>query len=146
MSFSFLMNKRGNVMPYVVVLIGFVAMPMMLLSVEITRAMYVDSHLQTATDTACAASVQAINTSQFINTGLLQVDITQGRNFAHREFNATVIDKDLKQYNPILISVERISDRVVACEASATLQWILPGLPALTLRASSTSELQAVRY
>ena len=34
-------NRKGYVMAYVVILIGTVAIPMLILSVEIVRAMYV---------------------------------------------------------------------------------------------------------
>jgi len=143
--YNFLVNKRGNIMPYVVVLIAFVAMPMMMLSVEITRAMYVNAQLQTATDAACAAAVQALDTAQFIETGLLQVDISQGRNFAQREFTTTLLDQGLNKYQAVLLSVNRLTDSIVGCEASAVIDWVLPGFPDLTLTTSSTSSAQAIQ-
>jgi len=137
-------NQRGNVMPYMVFLISMVAMPLMVLSIELVRAMYVDVHLQTAIDAACGAAVQAVNVPHFIQTGELMVDISQGRGFAQREFDATVVDHNLRKFNPALVSVNLVDNTTVSCFGTAEMQWTLP-VPALTFTAFAISETQAVR-
>jgi len=42
---KFLKNRKGYEMGYVAILIGTVAIPMLILSVEIVRAMYVEINL-----------------------------------------------------------------------------------------------------
>ena len=45
-------------MAYTTMLIALVVMPMMIVSIEIVRMMFVNLHLQTAVDAACAAASQ----------------------------------------------------------------------------------------
>jgi hypothetical protein len=53
-------------MLYSVMLITLVAMPMLILSSEIVRVMYVGVHIQTTVDSACTAAVQAVDVPYFI--------------------------------------------------------------------------------
>lgn len=140
-----LIDKKGNVMPYVVFLISLIIMPLMIMTMELTRAMYVDIHLQAATDAACSAASQAANVPYFIQTGELTIDISAGRTYAYREFDATISDHSLRKYFPVLTSVNLVSDTIVACESTAQMQWMLPGIPSLTLNSSALAETQARR-
>ena len=48
-----------------------VGVPLSSLSIDVTRMMYVRGHLQTASDAACQAAVDALDTPHFIATGEL---------------------------------------------------------------------------
>ena len=43
---SFLKDRKGYALPYSVIVIVLVGMPMMILSIELTRAMYVNVNIQ----------------------------------------------------------------------------------------------------
>jgi len=49
-------DQRGYTMAYFIMLIILVAMPMSIVSIEIVRMVFVDDHLQSAVDAACAAA------------------------------------------------------------------------------------------
>lgn len=141
----FLLDKKGNVMPYMVFLVAMLIMPLMVMTMEITRAMYVNVHLQAATDAACSAAAQAANVPGFIETGNLNINITDGRTYAYREFNSTVSDSTLRRYAPALTNVDLLTNTMVSCEAVAQMDWILPGIPPLVLHVNSLSEIMARR-
>ena len=141
----FLLDKKGNVMPYVVFLIAMLILPMMVMTMEVTRAMYVNIHLQAATDAACSAAAQAANVPGFIQTGDLLINISDGRTYAYREFDSTVSDSTLRRYSPALTKVDLLTNTMVTCEAIAQMEWILPGIPPLVLHVSSLSEIMARR-
>ncbi len=141
----FLFDKKGNVMPYIVFLVALLIIPLMVMTMEITRAMYVNVHLQAATDAACNAATQAANVPSFIQTGNLVINISDGRTYAYREFNSTVSDSTLRRYSPTLTAVDLITNTTVSCEAVAQMDWILPGVPPLVLHVGSLSEIMARR-
>ena len=137
---KFLKNRKGYVMAYVTVLIATVAIPMLILSVEIVRAMYVEVQLQAAVDAACEAAIQAVDVPFFIDNGVLQIDLDAASADAQREFNATVINHDITHYNPSLSGISLLTSTLVQCSSSATMQWFLPGIPALTLNAYAITQ------
>jgi len=53
-------------MPYTIMLLILVAMPMLILASEIARMMFVDMHFQTAVDGACVAASQGVDIPHFI--------------------------------------------------------------------------------
>jgi hypothetical protein len=137
---GFWKNRKGYVMAYVTILIGTISIPMLILSVEIVRAMYVEVQLQAAVDAACEAAIQAVDVSFFIHNGVLQIDLGAASTYAQREFNATVINHNIINYNPSLSGISLLTPTLVQCSSSATIQWLLPGIPALTLHANSLSQ------
>jgi Flp pilus assembly protein TadG len=132
-------DRTGYVMAYVVVLIGTVTIPMLILSVEIGRAMYVEVQLQAAVNAACESAAQAVNVPVFIDTGVLQIEEGAATANAQREFDATVISSNITGYTPTL-GVAFPTSISVACTSSATLVWLLPGVPSLTLHADAFSQ------
>lgn len=54
-------------MGYSAMSIVLVAMPMMIMAIEIVRMMFVDVHLQSAVDAACAAASQGVDIPYFFN-------------------------------------------------------------------------------
>ena len=136
----FLHDRRGYVMPYMVMLLTLVAIPMLILSVEITRAMFVEVQLQAAVDAACDAAIQAVDVPFFIHNGVLQIDQGAAASYAVREFTATVIRHNINNYNPALSGLSFPSADTVQCSGSATMGWFLPGVPSLTMSAASVAQ------
>lgn len=137
---KFLKNRKGYVMAYVTILIASVAIPMLILSVEIVRAMYVEVHLQAAVDAACEAAIQAVDVPFFIHNGVLQIDLGAASSYAQREFDATVINHNISSYNPSLSGISLLTSTLVQCSSLATMEWLLPGIPAMTLHANALSQ------
>jgi hypothetical protein len=125
-------------------LITLVAMPMLILSSEITRALYVNIHIQTAVDSACTAAVQAVDVPYFIDYGVIKISRSTAVSYAQRDFNATVARSNIESYSPSLTSIS-IHDNVVECNASAQMIWSLPGIAPLTFNVYSAAEAEARR-
>jgi len=138
-------NLEGYVMPYSAVLILLVGMPMMILSVEITRAMYVNVNIQTAVDAACAAAAQAVDVDHFITTGEVVIISSWAGSYAQRDFDATIANANIQNYSPSLTGVSIMNGSQVFCTANATLNWLLPGVPAISIDVASASEAVARR-
>ncbi len=141
---KFIKDCRGYVMPYSVMLIALVAMPLLILSAEITRSLYVGVHIQTAVDSACTAAIQAVDVPYFIENGVVRIDSSEAAGYAQREFNATVARSSIENYNPTLTSLI-IVDNVVECHASAQMVWSMPGVAPLTFNVTSAAEAEARR-
>ncbi len=143
--FRLLRNKRGYAMALNTMLIALVGMPMLILSSEIVRALYVNVHIQTAVDAACTSAVQAVDVPHFVATGELVIDSDQAAAFAQRDFNATVARSNIETYLPSLNSVSIVNNTVVECSASAQIIWIMPGLAPATINVMSVAEAEARR-
>ena len=141
----FFIDRRGYAMALNTVLIVMVAMPMMILSSEIVRALYVNVHIQTAVDAACTAAVQAVDVPHFVTTGELVINSDEAGSYAQREFNATVANSNIQKYSPVLSGVSIINNAIAECRATATMTWMLPGIPALTMDVFSAAEALARR-
>ncbi len=141
---KFYNDRRGYVMPYSVMLIALVAMPLLILTSEIVRSLYVNVHIQTAVDSACSAAVQAVDVPYFIDNGVIRIDSSTAAAYAQREFNATVSRSDIEDYNPVLTALE-IEENVVVCHATAQMIWSLPGIAPLTFNVLSAAEAEARR-
>jgi hypothetical protein len=140
-----LKDRRGYALALNVMLIVLVGMPMLILSTEIVRSLYVNVHIQTAVDAACTAAVQAVDVPHFVATGELLIDSAQASSFAQREFDATVARSNIEAYSPSLNSISIISNTVVECYASAQIVWTMPGLAPLTMNVMSAAEAEARR-
>jgi acyl CoA:acetate/3-ketoacid CoA transferase len=125
-------------------LIALVAMPMLVLSAEITRSLYINVHIQTAVDSACTAAVQAVDVPYFVDYGVIRIDPSNAVSYAQREFNATVARSNIEDYNPALTSVS-INNNVVECRASAQMIWSFPGIAPLIFNVLSAAEAEARR-
>lgn len=137
---SFCKDRRGYVMAYMVILLLTVGLPMLMLSVEITRAMFVQVQLQTAVDSACDAAVQAVDVPHFISTGVLLIQQGVAASYASREFTSTVINHSLNHYSPSLTGLSFLTLTKVQCTGSASMSWFIPGIPSLTISAVSVAE------
>ncbi|MCD6356815.1 MAG: hypothetical protein J7L66_05960 [Anaerolineaceae bacterium] len=131
-------------MPYTIMLITLVAMPMLVLSSEVARMMFVDVHLQAATDAACAAASQGVDLPHFIATGELKIDPSTAAVNAQREFNSSVQNAGINQYSPSLSRLSISGLTTVYCHGSASMTWMLPGIAPVILTADSAAEARAV--
>lgn len=143
--FKLIKDRRGYAMPFNVMLITMVAMPMLILSSEIVRALYVNVHIQTAVDAACTAAVQAVDVAHFVGTGELRIDAAEASAFAQREFDGTVARSGIESYSPSLDSLSINNNTIVECRASAELVWSLPGIAPLAMNVYSAAEAEARR-
>ncbi len=141
----FLFDRRGYAMAFNAVLMSTVALPMLIMSAEITRALFVNVNIQTAVDAACAAAVQAVDVPHFVATGELIIDADEAGSYAQREFNSTVANSNIQNYSPALSGISIENDTIAECYASATMTWLLPGIPPLTMNVTSASEALARR-
>ena len=132
-------------MPYTIMLIVVVAMPTLILSSEIVRMMFVDVHLQTAVDAACAAASQSVDMPHFIATGEVVIDVFSASANAQREFDSTVQNAGINQYNPGLGAISLLTPSSVYCTGNAVMTWMLPGISTVTLTAESAAEARAVQ-
>ena len=138
--------ERGQVMPYMAVFLALVVVPLAVLSVDVVRALYVRTHLQTATDAACEAAAQAIDAAAFRSGGAERINLGLGTGYAQREFAATVAEKGIVGYSPALTGIWLQSPTVVACRAVASVQLLIPAAPvALNVSATSVSEMRVRR-
>lgn len=138
--------ERGQVLPYVAVFLALVVVPLAVLAVDVVRALYVRTHLQTATDAACEAAAQAIDAAAFRSSGAERINLGLGAGYAQREFAATVADQGIVGYGPALTAIWLQSPTVVACRATASVHLLIPASPvALNVSAVSVSEMRVRR-
>ncbi|MDO9545315.1 MAG: hypothetical protein Q7J07_01015 [Pelolinea sp.] len=64
---------------------------------------------------------------------------------AQAEFNASVANSDINQYTPTLAGLSITDGTVVHCQGTAVMTWMLPGVPPITLNATSVAETRARR-
>src|SRR5690349_5949077 len=98
----FLFGRGAFAMPYYAVVLAAVAVPLMILSLDVTRFFYLRTHLQSATDAACEAAAQALDLPHFKSTGEARVDLALARGYANREFSTTTSEQGITKYTPVL--------------------------------------------
>lgn len=134
-------SERGDVMAWFAMLILLVGVPLASLSIDITRLMYVRTHLQAASDAACQAAADALDVRAFRDSGTARIEPGLARSQASQVFSATVADAGRVQFSPSL-SLSLLSPLVVRCSATASVVPMIPITPALTVRVTTTSELR----
>lgn len=135
-------SQQGQVMPYMAIFLALVVVPLMILCVDVVRALYVRTHLQAAADAACEAAVQALDEPAFIQSGVKRIDLGKGAGWAAQHFSATCSEKGLVRYSPSLTSVSLRSPTIVFCAARAEVELLIPVSPALPVSVRTVSELR----
>jgi hypothetical protein len=102
--------------------------------------MNVQINLGAALDAACEAASQAVDVPFFINNGVLQIVQGTAATYAQREFDSTVLYHNIQNYSPSLTGLTYPSAAVVQCAATATMQWLVPGIPAISLHANAIAQ------
>lgn len=136
---------RGYSMALYAVILATVGIPLMSLSVDITRLMYARTHLQAAVDAACEAGAQALDVPTFQTTGVRQIDYALALSYALREFHTTVSSTSLMRSGAHLSAVQLVSPTVLSCSGTVQVDPMVPLLPEMTAGARSTSELRVDR-
>jgi hypothetical protein len=98
-----------------------VLLPLLSLSVDVTRAFYVRLHLQSAADAACEAAALALDVPQFRQTGRAEIHSGLAYDWAGREFAATLADQSAINYAAALGQISFTGPRTVLCRASASV-------------------------
>jgi hypothetical protein len=136
--------EKGTVSVYWAAAMLFIV-PLLALSIDMPRALYVRSHLQAATDAACEAAAMAVDVPVFRETGVAKIKYDEARVWAAREFTATVADSGIWGYGPSLNSVVLETPLIAACVASASVNPLVPVSPAMNIVVRSTSESRVGR-
>jgi uncharacterized membrane protein len=132
-------SEKGSAAIYWAAAMFFIV-PLMALSIDMPRALYVRSHLQAATDAACEAAAMAVDVPVFRETGVAKIKYDEARVWAAREFVATVADQGIWGYSPALTSVVLETPLIASCTASASVNPLIPISPAMNIVVRSTSE------
>lgn len=117
----FLFGRRAYAMPFYAIVLSTVALPLLILSVDVTRYFYMRTHLQSATDAACEAAAQAMDLPHFRSTGEGRIDLGRAGNQAWREFGASTQEQGITKYTPRITGMSLVSPRTVRCSASADM-------------------------
>jgi hypothetical protein len=136
-------SERGDAMAWMAIIMVFLMVPLMGITIDITRAMYVRGHLQAASDAACQAAADAMMVPLFMETGEQRIDegLMYGR--AAQVFNATLKDSGKVRFMPAL-SLRLLTPTSVECTATASVDRLLPSVvPEISLRVSTVSEMRA---
>ncbi len=139
-------SEPGFSMALYTVLLVLVGLPLMSLSIDITRLMYARTHLQAAVDAACEAGAQALDVPTFIEQGIRQIDYAQAVANATREFRSTVSSTSLMRGGAQLTNVYLVNVTTLGCAGSVSLSPIIPLLPEYVAGARSVSELRVERH
>jgi Flp pilus assembly protein TadG len=99
-----------------------ILLPLLSLSVDITRAFYVRLHLQSATDAACEAAALALDVPQFRETGRAEIHSGLAFSWAGREFSATLADQSTVHYTASLGQISFLDPRTVMCRGTASVE------------------------
>lgn len=138
-------NERGQTMAYFVIVMTFVVIPLAVLTVDIVRALYLQTQLQAAADAACEAAAQALDAPTFVRSGARQINLGLGASYAAQAFSGSVANQGLVGYSPALNGLSLLSPTVVHCTASAGLQLLIPSSPTLNVHVAAVSEMRVNR-
>ncbi len=142
---DFLFGRGAFAMPYYAIVLAAVAVPLMILSIDVTRYFYLRTHLQSATDAACEAAAQALDLPYFKSTGQARIDLSLAGGYAHREFGSTTSEQGITKYAPALTNIHLLSATSVGCSASAQMvPTFYVGV--ITARVSSASDMRVSRH
>ncbi len=139
----FVRDRRGDVWAFIAVAMVFLGLPLSSLTVDVVRGMYVRTHLQAATDAACQAAADALDSATFQSTGVRQIDVSRGRAQAASVFQAALEDTATIGFTPSL-AVGFPGATRATCEATATITRLIPLTPPMTATAATTSEMRVL--
>ncbi len=137
----FVHDRRGDVWAFIAIAMLFIGLPLASLTVDVVRGMYVRTHLQAATDAACQAAADSLDTLTFQSTGIRRIEVSRGRAQAVSVFMATLGDAGQVGFTPTL-AVGFPSATRATCEASASLHRLIPLTPPMTAVVTTTSEMR----
>ena len=135
-------SNQGSAYAWFAVLMVFVAIPLMSLSIDVTRMMYVRGHLQTANDAACQSAADALDVPYYISTGHKRINAGRANSQAAREFSATLVDATKVRFVIKGLAINFPAPTFAHCVASATVEHIIPMTPPMNITLETTSEMR----
>ncbi|MRR32017.1 hypothetical protein EG834_17185 [bacterium] len=135
----------GYSMALYAVVLAVVGIPLMSLSIDITRLMYARTHLQAAVDAACEAGAQALDVPTFMETGVRQIEYGQALANATREFRATISSTSLMRNGAVLTGTWLVNPTTLSCTGNVHVSPMIGILPEMIAGARSISELRVER-
>ena len=121
---------------------AFILAPLMSLVVDVTRLLLARADLQQAVDAACEAAALAGDTPYFNATGAQRIDAGLAASYAVQAFAAATVEAGARLVQPSLTAVSVVGPTEVACEATASLQPIIPVSPRLRVRVLAMSRMR----
>ncbi len=137
-----LASRRGSSYAWFAVLLVFVGIPLMSLSIDVTRMMYVRGHLQTANDAACQSAADALDVPYFISTNQKRINAGLANSQAAREFSSTLEDATRVRFVVTGLAIDFPAPTFAHCIASATVDHIIPMTPPMNIVLATTSEMR----
>jgi len=136
-------SERGNAMAWLAIVMVFLMVPLMGLTMDVTRAMYVRTHLQAASDAGCQAAADSMRVPLFQDSGVQEIDAALMIARAEQVFNATLRDSGKVRFIPSL-SLRLLTPTSVECTATASVDRLIPSVvPEIKLRVMTVSEMRA---
>ncbi len=136
------LSEAGYSMAWWAAFLGFILAPLMSVSVDLTRLMFVRTDLQTSVDAACEAAAQAGDNAYFNRTGEHRIHSGLARSYASQAFGASTSEAGIVVYSPALTSVSLVTPVDVACTAHASVQPFIPFSPALNIKVAAQSRMR----
>lgn len=136
-------SERGNAMAWMAIVMVFLMVPLMGITMDVTRAMYVRTHLQAASDAGCQAAADSMKVSLFQDTGVQEINPALMYGRASQVFNATLRDANKVRFAPAL-KLRLLTPTSVECTATASVDRLIPSVvPEINLRVMTVSEMRA---
>jgi uncharacterized membrane protein len=137
-------SQRGDVFAWFASMLVVIALPLSSLSIDVVRMMYVSRHLQTATDAACQAAADALDTQAFVNSGVKKINPALARTQASQVFSATLVDASKVKYKAGGLSLSYPTPTSAHCVATATVTHIISITPPMKITVQTTSEMRVL--
>jgi len=136
-------SERGNAMAWMAIVMVFLMVPLMGITMDVTRAMYVRTHLQAANDAGCQAAADSMRVPLFLDTGVQEINASLMYGRAGQIFNVTLQDSNKVRFIPAL-SLRLLTPTSVECTATASVDRLIPSVvPEINLRVMTVSEMRA---
>jgi hypothetical protein len=130
-------------MAWMAIVMVFLMVPLMGITMDVTRAMYVRTHLQAASDAGCQAAADSMKVPLFLDTGVQEINSALMYGRASQVFNATLRDANKVRFAPAL-SLRLLTPTSVECTANASVDRLIPSVvPEINLRVQTVSEMRA---
>jgi hypothetical protein len=130
-------------MAWMAIVMVFLMVPLMGITMDVTRAMYVRTHLQAASDAGCQAAADSMKVPLFQDTGVQEINSVLMYGRASQVFNATLLDANKVRFAPSL-SLHLLTPTSVECTATASVERLIPSVvPEINLRVQTVSEMRA---
>lgn len=136
-----LFSRRGDLFAWTASVLVVVALPLMSLSIDVVRMMYMRGHLQTANDAACQAAADALDVPVFISSGTKRINPALARRQAAQVFSATLSDDRQVGFNHRL-AVAFPKPTFAHCTASANVSRLISFTPPMRIVVETTSEMR----